>query len=659
MRLPMKTLPQILSDHARETPGRLAQRHKRLGIWREYSFADVFDHVRQIALGLHSRGFKRGTTLAVIGENEPEHFWAEIAAQALGGKVVSMYPDLTAEEIEYLLNDSETVVLFAQDQEQVDKALEVRDRVPGLTAVVYWDDAGMWSYNDPLLEPLGTLCDAGKALHAASPALFAEQIAEGRVDDIAVLSYTSGTTGRPKGVMLSHRYLIDNAQRLVKAGGVRPGMDYLTYISPAWATEQMYGITMGLALPLVVNFPEGPEQVLANLREIAVEVLTFAPRQWESLAASLEGRMLDAGGFRQGIYRWGLRVGHARNVARLEGRPIALSARLLYPLASALVLRPLRDQLGLTRAVSAACGGATMAPDVFRLFHAMGVPLRNIYGSTETGILSSHQGDTYNLETVGHWLEAHPDAGASLEWQVAEDGELLVRGGAFSSGYYRKEDPYSGKMVDGWYHTGDAVSRTENGELVFLERLADLRKLRSGATFPPQFVETRLRFSPFIKDIMTVGDETRDFVGALINIDMGVVSRWAEERTLSFSTFTDLSQKVEVGELLRAEIERVNRFLPEHARVRRFACFPKELDPDEGELTRSRKLRREFLEQRYAVLIDGLYAAQAAPVDLAIAVTYQDGRQGELRARVHVHSVDSELHAQLSNPAPIGELCHE
>lgn len=657
--LPMKTLPQILVDHARNTPGRLSQRHKRLGIWRQYSFADVLDRVREIALGLYSAGFRAGETLAVIGENEPEHFWAEFAAQALGGKVVSMYPDLTADELAYLLDDSESVILFAQDQEQVDKALAVRSQLPGLRAVVYWDDAGMWSYDDALLKTLPDVYRAGRELHASQPDLFQSLVDAGSVDDMAVLSYTSGTTGRPKGVVLSYRYMIDNAQRLADAGGVRPGMDYLTYISPAWATEQMYGVSLGLALPLVVNFPEGPEQVLENLREIAVQVLTFAPRQWESLAASIEGRMLDAGRFRQVIYRWGLRVGHARNVARLEGRPISLSARLLYPLADALVLHPLRDQLGLTRVVSAACGGSTMAPDVFRLFHAIGVPLRNIYGATETGILSSHLGTRYDLETVGNWLKAHPEAGAALEWQISADGELLVRGGAFSGGYYRKADKFSGKMLDGWYHTGDAVSKTDRGELVFLERISDLRRLRSGETFPPQFVETRLRFSPFIKDIMTVGDQTRDYVAALINIDMGVVSRWAEERTLSFSTFTDLSQKPEVGELLRTEIERVNRFLPEHARVRRFANFPKELDPDEGELTRSRKLRREFLEARYAALIDGLYEPQAQAVDLAIAVTYQDGRQGELRAQVHVHSVTDETHARQAGPMPLGDLCHE
>ena len=273
------------------------------------------------------------------------------------------------------------------------------------------------------------------------------------------------------------------------------------------------------------------------------------------------------------------------------------------------------------------------------------MPLRNVYGSTEIGLLTMHQGERYDLETVGHWLEAHPESGGALEWKVSEAGELLVRGGTFFRGYYRREDKTLERVQDGWYLTGDAVSVTDSGELVFLERTDDMRRLRSGERFPPQFIETRLRFSPFIKDIMTLGDETRDYIGALINIDMGVVSRWAEDRNIGFSTFADLSQKPEVAELIRGEIRRVNVFLPEGARVLRFACFPKELDPDEGELTRTRKLRREFLEQRYASLIDGLYGG-AAEVRIEIPVTYQDGRKGTLAANVRVNDVDAPPRAQ-------------
>ena len=638
MNVDMKTLPQHLLARASAEPSRVAERHKHRGIWREFTFGQVLDNVRAFALGLLECGVRRGETVAIIGENEPEHFWSEYAAQAIGAKVVSMYPDLTADEVQYLVDDGEAVVLVAQDQEQVDKGLAILPRCPALRAIVYWDATGMWSYRHERLRPFTEVQASGRAVHERDPQAFGREVAAGSVDDIAVLSYTSGTTGKPKGVILTHRYLIDNAHRLASGMGVRPGMAYLTYIAPAWATEQLFGLTIGLTLPLVVNFPEGPEQVLENIRELAVEVMVFAPRQWESLAATLQARMLDAGPWRRRIVDWGLRIGREVHVNTLDGKPVPATARMLLPLADALVLRPLRDQLGLVRLEVAMCGGSTMAPDVFRLFHAIGAPLRNLYGSTEIGIMTMHQGERYDLETVGHWVSAHPDAGPALEWKVSDEGELLVRGGSFFKGYWRRQDKTDERVVEGWYRTGDAVSTTPQGELVFLERVDDMRRLRTGERFPPQFIETRLRFSPFVKDIMTLGDASRDYIGALINIDLGVVSRWAEERNLPFSTFTDLSQKPEVAELVRGEIERVNRFLPEASRIRRFANFPKELDPDEGELTRTRKLRREFLEQRYATLIEALYAGEPE-ARLEIQVTYQDGRKGSLNARVRVHDV--------------------
>ncbi len=644
MTIHMATLPQLLRNHATQTPERLSQRHKKRGIWREYSFADVQRNVQTLALGLHHLGVKRGQTIAVVGENEPQHYWAELAAHALGCKVVSMYPDLTAEEVRYLLDDSEVVCLFAQDQEQVDKGLKVKERLPALQNIVYWDETGMWSYGDPALSTFEAVQSRGVLSQREEPSLYDSLVDAGNVDEIAVLSYTSGTTGKPKGVILTHRSLVDNAQRVASATPIEPGTEYLSYISPSWATEQFMGIALGLGLPMVVNFPEGPDQVLENIRELAVEAMTFAPRQWESMASSVQAHMLDAGAMRRGIYEWGLQVGHAVHVARLDGKPVALWHRLAFPLANALVLRPLRDQLGLIRLRSACCGGATMAPDVFRMFHAMGIPLRNIYGSTEMGLLTCHQSERFDLETVGHWMQAHPEAGPPLEWEVTADGELRVRGGSGFLGYWRRPESSAEKMKDGWFHSGDAVTKTDRGELVFLERVSDLKRLSQGERFPPQFVETRLRFSPYIKDIMTVGDETRDFVGALINIDMTVLSRWAEDKRIGFSTFSDLSQRPEIAELLRQEIERVNRFLPAHARVRRFANFPKELDPDEGELTRSRKLRRDFLETRYGALIEGLYSG-LAEVDVEMRVTYQDGRTSEFKARVGIHDVDTAVQA--------------
>jgi long-chain acyl-CoA synthetase len=640
-----QTLAQVLAERARQTPDSVCERHKRLGVWREFTWAEVQDNVRALALGLRAHGLQRGGVVLVVGENEPEHFWTEYAAHALGAAVVSVYPDQSVDEIAYLVEDSGATVIVAQDQEQVDKALAVVPRVPGLKAIVYWNESGLWSYRNPLLRSFAAVQEAGRRANAADPSLYESEVAAGCGTDVAVVSYTSGTTGRPKGVILTQQYLFDNAARISGAIAFKPGCEYLTYIAPAWATEQFFGITLGLLVPMVINFPEGPEQVLANLRELAVEAMLFSPRQWENLASVVQARMLDAGRIRRTAYDWGVAVGREVNVGRLEGRKPSLGARLMYPLADVLVLKPLRDKLGLVRASIALCGGSAMAPDVFRLFHAMGVQLRNAYGTTEVGLLTLHQGEQYDLETVGHWMKCDPKYGAPLEWRVSAEDELLVKGGSGFKGYYCKPDKTAEALEGEWYRTGDAVSQTERGELVFLERVKDLRRLRTGQSFPPQFIETRLRFSPFIKDLMTLGDERRDYVAALINIDMEVVGRWAEERNIGFSTFSDLSQRPEILELIRGEIARINALLPEHAQVVRFANWPKELDADEGELTRTRKLRRAFLEERYAALIDAIYAG-SDQVRITVPVTYQDGRKGALTATVGITDVgDSPLPA--------------
>ncbi|MBC7132422.1 MAG: AMP-binding protein [Roseovarius sp.] len=636
-----ETLPQVLLARARSTPGALAQRHKRLGIWREFSWADVLDRVRALALGLEALGLSSGDSVMMIGENEPEHFWAEYAVQSLGGKVLSVYPDQTIEEILYLAQDSDTRIFFAQDQEQVDKCLEVVERHPGVLAIVYWDGAGLWGYEHPLLRAFDSVSEAGRRIHANDPDRFETHVRRGRAGDIAVLSYTSGTTGSPKGVVITHRYLFDNCSRVMGAIDIAPGTEYLTYISPAWVTEQIFGLSIGLIAPMVVNFPEGPEDVLANIRELAVDALVFSPRQWENLASIVQARMLGAGRIRRAFFDWGMKIGREVHVERLEGRRPRLGARLQLPLAEALVLHHLRDNLGLGKARNALSGGALMAPDVFRMFHAMGVKLRNVYGATEIGLLTAHVGDSYRLETSGSWMPSSPRYGEPLDYRISPEGELQVRGGSGFGGYYGKPEKTAEALTeDGWYATGDAVSVTPEGELVFYDRVKDMRRLVNGHSYPPQFIETRLRYSPYIKDLMTLGDESRAFVGALINIDMEVLARWAEEHNISFSTYTDLSQKAEILDLIKGEVARINALLPENSRVRRFANFPKELDPDEGELTRSRKLRRAFLEERYKELVEAIYSG-ADRVDLEIAVTYQDGRQGTLKAGVRVSDVES------------------
>ncbi len=629
----LRTLPQTLLAHGLRQPERLAQRVKRKGVWRCYNWGDVLDQVRAISLGIAALGVQRGDTVIVIGENEPEHYWAIFAAQALGAKTVSVYPDATEEELHYLCHDATARFIFAQDQEQVDKSLALLDRLPDICGVAYWDDSGMWSYRHAMLHSFDTLRTDGQRQHERHPRRFEQEVASGALDDLALLTYTSGTTSKPKGVMISHRWLVDNALRMNSALPLEPGMEYLSYTPLAWITEQLLGVTLGLTLPLVLNFAEGPDQVLHDLRELAPHMVLFGPRQWENIAATIEARMLDAGWLAQRVYRWGLRIGHDVHVARLEGRTAPLHSRLLFPLAELLTLHAVRDQFGLLRSRIAVSGGTAMAPDVFRLFHALGVPLRNIYGCSEFGLIAGHRGEHYQLDTVGPLLDVNPAFGPHLEARIEANGELLLRGGTGFLGYWNQPEKTAALDRDGWYVSGDAVRRTDAGEIVFLDRLEHLVTLGNGHLYPPQFIETRLRFSPFIKDVMVLGDANRPWVGALINIDMAVTSRWAEERRIAFSTFTDLSQRQDVRHLVRDEIRRINALLPPGSRVVRFANFPKELDPDEGELTRTRKLRREFLDQRYRALIDGLYVG-ATDIDCDITITYQDGRKGSLHATV-------------------------
>lgn len=635
-----ETLPQALLDRAGRTPESVAQRHKSFGVWREYNWTEVLHQVRAVALGLHVLGLQPGETVATIGENEPEHFWAEFAAQAVGAKFVSLYPDLTPAEVEYILLDSEAVYLVAQDQEQVDKALEILERTPAVRKIIYWDNKGMWGYTHPKLISFTQLQALGRELHNAEPQFFEQRVAAGRRDDTAVISYTSGTTSAPKGVILTHRWLFDVAARMRQAFAFHGGMDYLSYISPAWAMEQIGGIGLGVLVPFVVNFPESPESVQANIREIGVEVLFFNPRQWENLAALVQARMFDAGWWRKTAYRAAMKVGEAVNVNQLDGKSVPLWARCLYPLADWMVLHHLRDNLGLVRATYVFAAGTAMAPEVFRLFRAMGVSLRNLYGTSEFGPVSAHQDKSYDVETAGKWLECDPQYGPPIEARVSAEGELQLRGASGFLGYYRKPEKSAERLTeDGWFRSGDAVSFADSGDLVFLDRVEDLRHLATGHKYPPQFIETRLRFSAFIKDILTLGDETRPYVAALVNINSEVVGQWAEDRNIVYSNFANLSQNREIIDRILEEIANVNRLLPPDSRIVRFANFPKELDPDEGELTRTRKLRREFLEERYRTLIEGIYSGQRE-VDCNITISYQDGRKGVLEAKVMIADVE-------------------
>ncbi len=634
----IETLPQLLLYQAGRWPDRVFHRRKDFGIWQRYTWQNVLEQVQSLAGGLLTLGIKRDDTVALVGENEPQLFWSEYAAQAIGAKVVCLYPDLTSEQMQFLLNDSDSVLVICEDQEQVDKVLKLESALPDIRKVVYWDDRGMWQYDHPKLMTLDLAQQSGRDYFSQRPHEFEEAVRVGKGSDIAVLSYTSGTTGLPKGCMMTHNNLFDTAFRVIGSMKLKANTQYLSYISPAWGTEQMFGLTMGPLVPFVVNFPEEPDTVQQNIREIGTEALMLGPRQWENLASLVESKMMEAGPIRRAIYRMGITVGKKVNIARLEGKKVPLGWKLLYPLADWAVLYHLRDNLGLQANYLAVSGGTGMAPDVFRFFHALGVKLRNVFGTTEMGLLTSHQGESFDLETVGGWYSVHPKLGSPLEWKFSEKGELLVKGGSGFQGYYKKPEATAEAVVDGWYYTGDAVNMTDKNELVYLDRLSDMRQLSTGHSYPPQFIETRLRFSPYIKEVMTLGNEQRPFVSAFINIDADILGIWAEKQRIGYTTYTDLSQNPEIRELIKTEIERINYFLADGSKVKRFITLPKELDPDEDELTRSRKLRRKFLEQKYIRFITAIYDGEDE-FEASVPVKYQDGKTGILNALVFVNSV--------------------
>jgi len=630
-----RTLPQLLRDDARDFGGRTALKSKRAGIWCGRSWQWVYEEVKLAARGLSALGLKRGEVLAFISENVEEQYLLELAALSIGAITVSIFPDATVDELGYALGHSNAVMVVGEDQEQVDKILVLSDTAPDVRRIIYLDGRGLWNYAEPRLVAIETMRHLGQEFR--DDAWVENEISQGRASDVAVYCYTSGTTGRPKAAMLSHAFILDNAHRLMGSLEVRPGGNYLSYISPAWAAEQFFGVAPPLLAPLVVHFAEKPETVQRDLREIGPEFLMFTPRQWEMQASNVEARMMDAGTLRRRLYRWGVKQGHRG----AKGEGSWFEKIVLQPLADKLVLSGVRELLGLTRARAVLSGGSGLSGELFERFRAFGIPLGNLYGSTELGLISTHRPGSKNPKTMGSLMTSDPSISKPIEGWIDDDGQLRLNVLAFD-GYLKDADSTLsiGTRSDG-YRTGDAVRLDQNGELLFLDRLKDLRKLKSGISYPPQFIENHLRASPMIRDAIVFGDETRDCVVALVNIDAEIAGRFAELHGLAFGTFPELSQLPKIREEIAEAIRNVNRLVDRPARVVAFANLPKELDADEAELTRSRKLRREHIHERYSGMIEGLYRGDDT-LQTEIEVRYQDGTVSTLRASVVLNRVEEQ-----------------
>ncbi|MFE1600784.1 long-chain fatty acid--CoA ligase [Methylobacterium sp. ID0610] len=616
------TFPKLLALNAREHPDAVALREKDLGLWRPTTWAQYQARVRAFALGLRDLGIGEGDVVGLIGDNRPDWVAGEIAAHALGALSLGLYRDALEDEIHYLLDYGEAHVVFAEDEEQVDKLLSLADRLPGLRHIVYSDPRGMRKYDDHRLIAAEALAARGEALEAAEPGLYDRLVAATDGDAVAILCTTSGTTARPKLAMLSAGRVLRHCASYLVADPKGPEDDYVSVLPLPWIMEQIYALGQALLSRMTVNFVEEADTLMHDFREIAPTFVLFAPRVWEAIAADVRARMMDASPLKQWLYARGMERGLR-----------ALESGGHSGLAEAVLFRALRDRLGFTRLRSAATGGAALGPDTFRFFRALGVPLRQLYGQTEAmGAYTLHRGDTVDFDTVGMPFDD------SITLRIVDPdrngiGEIHARHANMFLGYYKAPEG-TGDVVDGWMHTGDAGYLDAKGELVVIDRVKDLAVNARGERFSPQYLENKLKFSPYVAEAVILG-AGRDHLAAVICIRFPVVAKWAEKNRIAFTTYSDLAGKPETIALLREEVERVNAGLAEAQRIAKLVLLYKELDADDGELTRTRKVRRGVINEKYADLIAAIYAGEPSyRVDTVIR--FQDGTTQAIRTTLPV-----------------------
>ena len=626
------TFPKLLVRNA-ETFGdrKVAMREKEFGIWQEFSWKEYHDHVKYFSLGMVSLGLQAGDKVAIIGDNRPEWVWGEVAAQAAGAVPLGLYQDSTLKEVSYIIDHSDASFVLAEDQEQVDKILDMKEQLPKVRYIIYSDPRGMRGYKQPFLIDFKEVENFGRELEQRDPGLFAKNVAAAKYEDLAFICYTSGTTGFPKGAMLSFRNFLSMASNLMEVDNKFEKDEFVSFLPLAWIGEQMMCLSSALLTGFTVNFPEKPETVQENIREIGPTIMFSPPRIWENMTSTVQVKVMDASALKRRMYNWALPVGYAYSDAVFRKEAIPPILRLKQRLAYALVFRALKDRLGLLRIRSASTGGAALGPDVFKFFNAMGVNLKQIYGQTEiSGISCIHREGDINFDSVGK-----PIPGTEI--RLSDSGEILSRSPSVFIGYYKNPEETEKTLNDGWLHSGDAGYFTKDGQLIVIDRVKDVMHLNDATRFSPQFIENKMKFSPYIKECVCLGNQ-RDFIASMICIDYPNVGKWAESRRLSYTTYTDLAAKPEVLELLAKEVEKVNATLPETTRVRKFVPLYKELDADDDELTRTRKVRRAFVGERYKHVIEGMYAGESAiPIDATIK--YQDGKTSRIKTTLTVRNL--------------------
>ncbi|HQR20279.1 MAG TPA: AMP-binding protein [Burkholderiaceae bacterium] len=641
------TFPRLLQLHARQRPGATAIREKDLGIWQSWSWSQMQAEVQQIAAGLHQAGFQRGDHLAIVGENRPRLYFTMIAVQCLGGIPVPLYQDAVAAEMAFVFANAEIKFAVAEDQEQVDKLLEVRESVPHLRRIIYEDPRGLRNYDQPGLASYEQIRALGEQFLKERPTLVDDEIARGRADDVAAMFYTSGTTGNPKGVVLGYGNLLAAG----RAGAVMENLtdreEVLAYLPMAWIGQNIFSYTQWLVCGFTVNCPESASTVMADMREIGPTYYFAPPRVLEGLLTQVMIRMEDASAVKRRMFHYFMEVARRVGGRLLDKQPVGPGDRLLYGLGDWLVYAPLRNALGMSRIRVAYTAGEAIGPDLFTFYRSLGINLKQLYGSTETSVFVCVQPNGgVKPDTVGP-----PVAG--VEIRLTDAGEILIRSpGLFREYYKSPEATRDAKDGEGWFHTGDAGYFDAEGHLKIIDRAKDVGKLADGTLFAPKYIENKLKFFPTIKEAVAFGDQ-REMVCAFVNIDMEAVGNWAERHNLPYTGYTDLAGKPEVLELIRESVERVNADLANdpklaNAQIRRFIVLHKELDADDEELTRTRKVRRRFIQDKYSVLVDAMYSGRKEQF-IETMVKFEDGRTGKVAATLQVR--DAKTFAPMQKAA--------
>jgi len=634
------TFPKLLARNARIRPQRTAFRHKDLGIWQSWTWAQVHDIVRAYASGLQSLGLKRGSKIAVIGYNRPYLYWTIAAAQWIGAIPIPVYADSVAEEMAYVLEHAEVTHAAVQDQEQVDKLLSVSEQLPHLEHVLYDEDKGLRDYDHSRLHAISSVIEEGYARlkSADEAARIDHELRSGKGSDLAIILYTSGTTGRPKGVMLTSDAVIAAARIGCEFDNLNETDEIMAYLPIAWVGDHIFSYAQAFMAGLCVNCPESPETVAEDRREVGATYIFAPPRVFESILTLTMVRIEDAGALKRRMFHFFIK--HANKVGeKILNREPGVGAwdRLLWQIGNVLVYAPLRNRFGMTRVKVGYTAGEAIGPEIFRFYRSIGVNLKQLYGQTEASVYITMQPDgEIRADTVGR-------PAPEVEIRIADNGEVLYRTPGVFLGYYKDDEKTAEtKTPDGFVHSGDAGFFDANGHLKIIDRAKDVGKMRDGALFPPKYVENKLKFYPNIKEAVCFGDG-KDYVSAFINIDLVAVSNWAERNGVTYASYQELAGHPRVYEMIEKHVDEVNRSLASEprmggAQIKRFLILHKELDADDGELTRTQKVRRGFIAERYAPLIQALYDG-SSEADISTEVTFEDGRKGVISARVKIRDM--------------------